>query len=190
MKKWIPMLVAAALLASWVFADGSILAGAITVDKVITSSVASGSVAIQTTTGAKTCLGSAGVGCFTYTATGPAVLNSVATGPVALAWSPTTPTITGFGGTGAAVSFSNGTAMFDINVGTVAPGNTGTITLPTAANGWTCHCYNKTTTSALNDIIVTSDTATTCVIAQIVIATGGAANWAASDHLRCTAVGG
>ncbi len=101
--------------------------------------------------------------------------------------STTAPTLTGFGGTGPSI-VANGTAAFDINVGTVAPGNTGTITLPTASNGWVCHCYNFTTTSALNDVVVTGGSSTTCIIAQVIIATGGAANWAASDHLRCTAM--
>lgn len=99
--------------------------------------------------------------------------------------SSTAPTISGFTGTGAAVSSSNGASTFDINVGTVAPGNTGTINLPTANTGWECRCRNKTTTSSVNEIIVTSDTTATCVIAQVVIATGSAANFAASDHVRC-----
>lgn len=104
-----------------------------------------------------------------------------------LALSGTAPTLSGFGGTGATVSNSNGSVAFEINVGTVAPGNTGTINFPTATVGWVCRCYNKTTTSSVNEIIVTSDTASTCVIAQQVIATGSAANFAASDKIRCTA---
>lgn len=106
-----------------------------------------------------------------------------------LAISATAPTITGFGGTGAAVSASNGTAALDINVGTVAPGNTGTITFPTATTGWVCNCYNFTTTTAVNKIIVTGGSATTCAIAQVVATTNIAANFAASDHIRCTATG-
>lgn len=104
-----------------------------------------------------------------------------------LAFSGTAPTISGFGGTGASVSNNNGSVAFEINVGTVAPGNTGTINFPTATVGWVCRCYNKTTTSSVNEIIVTSDTVSTCVIAQQVIATGSAANFAASDKIRCTA---
>lgn len=102
-------------------------------------------------------------------------------------FSTTVPTLSGFTGTGAAVSSNNGTSAFDINVGTVAPGNTGTIVLPTAAVGWICRCYNKTTTTSLNEIVVTGDTTGGCSIAQVVATTNVAANWTASDHLRCTA---
>lgn len=112
-------------------------------------------------------------------------VTAAGTGTAHVLFSGTTPTITGFAGTGAAVSASNGSTVLDINVGTVAPGNTGTITFPAATTGWVCNCYNKTTTTAVNKIIVTSDTTTTCVIAQVVASTNAAANFAASDHVRC-----
>lgn len=99
----------------------------------------------------------------------------------------TAPTISGFAGTSPSVAFSNGSNAFDINVGTGAPGNTGTINLPATTNGWVCSCYNSTTTTSVNAIVVTAGTASTCVIAQVVQSSNAAANWSASDHLRCTA---
>lgn len=102
-----------------------------------------------------------------------------------LAFSPTAPTLTGFGGTSPSVT---GTAVsMDINVGTGAPGGTGTITLPTATNGWICSCQNITN-NATSVIGQTGSSATTCVIANYARTTGLAGNWTASDHLRCTAV--
>lgn len=114
-------------------------------------------------------------------------VNASGTGTAPFMLNGTAPTISGFGGTGASVAFSNGANVFDINVGTGAPGNTGTINLPATTNGWVCACYNATTTTAVNAIRVTSGTASTCVIAQVVQSSNAAANFAASDHLRCTA---
>ncbi len=101
-----------------------------------------------------------------------------------LAFSSTAPTLTGFGGTGAGVS---GTATsFDINVGTVAPGGTGTVTLPTASNGWICNCTDITTPDT-NVTAQNGGSATSCTLKNYVRTTGIAGNWTASDHLRCTA---
>lgn len=105
-----------------------------------------------------------------------------------LAISSTAPTLTGFGGTGAAVSGSNGTVAFDINVGTGAPGSTGTITLPAATTGWNCYCHDITTTPLVRQTVQTGGSTTTCVIAEVTTSTGAALNWTASDHLRCTAL--
>lgn len=105
-----------------------------------------------------------------------------------LMYSATAPTLASFGGTGAAVSASNGTAAFDINVGTGAPGSTGTITFPAATTGWNCYCHDITTTPLVRATVQTGGSTTTCVIAEVTTSTGAALNWTASDHLRCTAM--
>lgn len=97
------------------------------------------------------------------------------------------PTISAFGGTGASITGTH--VAFDINVGTGAPGNTGTITFGvTASTGWYCDCYNFTTTTAVNRIRSNGGSTTTCQIAQVSVAANAAVNWAASDHVRCTAI--
>jgi hypothetical protein len=158
-------------------------------DAQISSTIASGSVAFQALTGAKLALGTSGTATIAYD--GTSNISSVGYGAVRQLLAPTTPTITGFTGTGAAVSASNGSNILDINVGTVAPGSGGTITLPAATTGWECRCRNWTVqhngVALLTQIISTADTATTCAIQQVTTATGAAANFAASDHIRCTA---
>lgn len=99
-----------------------------------------------------------------------------------------TPTLTGFGGTGASIS---GTSFsFRINVGTVAPGGSGTITFPTTQSlGWNCRCDNVTHP---DDSVISQSgagTTTTCPIKNYARTTGLAANWAASDVLSCHALG-
>lgn len=95
------------------------------------------------------------------------------------------PALTSFGGTGASIT---GTGLsFVINVGTVAPGSTGTITFATTAtNGYSCSCYDETA-GVLTNTKVTSSTTTTCVLGNFTTATGVAANWTASDKIHCIA---
>ncbi len=68
--------------------------------------------------------------------------------PTHLLISSTAPTIlaAGCGGSGASIVANNGTAAFEVNVGT---SNTGacSITLPTATTGWACYATDVTTTS-------------------------------------------
>lgn len=91
-----------------------------------------------------------------------------------LAWSATPPTISGFGGTGAAVIAGSNTAAWRINVGTVAPGTTGTINLPTATTGWNCWMTDQTTPL---DITRQTSSGTASVGITTTIA------WSASDIL-------
>lgn len=101
-----------------------------------------------------------------------------------LTWHAAVPSLTSFGGTGASIAGSG--VAFDINVGTVAPGGTGTLTFATTATtGYNCHCENITN-NATSVIGQTGSSTTTCVIANYVRTTGIAGNWTASDHLRCT----
>lgn len=97
------------------------------------------------------------------------------------------PTLSGFGGTGVVIANSNGTAAWDVNVGTVAPGSTGSFVLPAAANGWICQC-SDITTSGTNETKQTGSSTTGCTITNYNTTLGTAANWTASDHLFCTSV--
>jgi hypothetical protein len=63
---------------------------------------------------------------------------------VNMTFSSAAPTISAFGGTGAAVVAGSSTAAWRIGVGTVAPGTTGTINLPTATTGWNCWVTDQT----------------------------------------------
>ncbi len=100
---------------------------------------------------------------------------------------PAKPALTSFGGTGASIT-GNGLA-FVINVGTVAPGNTGTLTFPdAAANGYVCVCTNVTHYPGTGTTVQSGvGTTTTCPLANIEVASGGALNWVASDKLTCLA---
>lgn len=62
--------------------------------------------------------------------------------------SATAPTIAaaGCGGSAATIANNNGTAAFEINVGT-APGSACTVTMPAAAHGWSCSAVDVTTNS-------------------------------------------
>jgi hypothetical protein len=91
-----------------------------------------------------------------------------------IAFSNTAPTISAFGGTGAAVVGGSTTAAWRIGVGTVAPGTTGNINLPTATTGWNCWVWDQT-----NPLDITRQTASTT--AQVTITSTIA--WSASDIL-------
>lgn len=97
------------------------------------------------------------------------------------------PTVaTGFTGTGVAVTANNGSADFDINVGTGSPGSTGIITFsPVATTGWNCTCHDITTLPLVSEIRQTGGTNATADIANVTGSTGIALLWTASDHLRC-----
>jgi hypothetical protein len=62
--------------------------------------------------------------------------------------SATAPTIAGAGcgGSAASIPNNNGTAAFEINVGTT-PGSACTVTMPAAAHGWACSAVDVTTNS-------------------------------------------
>lgn len=110
----------------------------------------------------------------------------IAVGTTNVLISSTAPTISsGFGGTPSIVA-SNGTAAFEVNVGTGASASSGVIGLPTAAHGWVCSCQNlNPTTAALTQMTATS--ATSCTLSNVVISTGLATAWSASAILWCTA---
>jgi len=94
-----------------------------------------------------------------------------------LLWSSTAPTISSGFGTSPSIVQQNGTAAFEINVGT-GGASSGAVTLPTAANGWSCQVSDMTTNIASRETAFTTTSVTLT----------GASAWSASDKLlvNCT----
>jgi hypothetical protein len=101
----------------------------------------------------------------------------------------TSPTVlaAGCGGSAAAIANPNGTAAFQVNVGT---SNTGvcTVTMPAAPHGWMCSAEDQTTISAnvARSRCVTGGTTSITLANYTDIA--GAHAWVDSDVLGVTAV--
>jgi hypothetical protein len=96
----------------------------------------------------------------------------------------TAPTISsGFCSTSPAISASNGSAVFDINVGTSCSGSTGTLGMPAATTGWVCDFANVTNPAA-NTVYQTGGATNTVTLTNYVRTTGVAGNFTASDHIR------
>ena len=93
----------------------------------------------------------------------------------------------GFGTTPSIVA-SNGTASFQINVGTGGTATSGVITMPAATTGWNCNANDITTTSAT--VFMTKQTASTTTSVTIgnFNTSGAAAAWVASDKINMTCV--
>ena len=108
--------------------------------------------------------------------------NTIVTNNNHLLLSNESPTISGFG-TSASVINANGTAAFTINIGTNNSASTGTILLPTAANGWCCYIQNVTNTDS-NIVSQTGGTNSTVTIKNYSRTTGLESNWTDSDILR------
>ena len=83
------------------------------------------------------------------------------------------PTISSGFGTSPSIVQQNGTAAFEINVGTGGSATSGVIGLPTAANGWSCTAQDMSTN------IVTRETAFTTTTVTLTAASA----WTASDKL-------
>lgn len=98
------------------------------------------------------------------------------------------PTIAGAGcgGSGATIANNNGTAAFEINVGST-PGSACTVTMPTASHGWACSAVDVTTNSTLvfvqKQSPAASQTATQIVITNFSDAAAASA-FTASDVIR------
>ena len=107
--------------------------------------------------------------------------------PTNLLMSSTTPALgvsSGFG-TGATVSSSNGTAAFAITCGS-SPGNTGTINMPSAANGWACMATDTSSISAPFLVKQTGYTNNTIVLGGVTD-TGSAASFVNTHVITCVA---
>jgi hypothetical protein len=92
----------------------------------------------------------------------------------------TAPTVSGFC-TSPSVPNNNGTAAFTINVGTSCLAGTGTVTLPTAANGWVCDFTDITSQS---NVMQNGGTATTVTVQNYSRTTGATAPFTSSDVIR------
>jgi hypothetical protein len=105
----------------------------------------------------------------------------------ALLISNSAPTISSGFGTSPSIVASNGTAAFEINVGTGGTATSGVIGLPAAANGWSVECTDVTTNSTT--VFVTKQTAFTATTATVgnFSDVAAAAAWTASDKLLCSA---
>jgi hypothetical protein len=90
--------------------------------------------------------------------------------------------------TGATIPHANGTAAFEINVGSSACGSTGTLSIANATNGWVCSFHNVTN-PATNVVEQTGGAVNTITLTNYVRTTGVAGNFTASDVIRanCTA---
>lgn len=98
--------------------------------------------------------------------------------------SSTAPTVGSGFGTTPSISANNGTAAFEITVGTGGTSQTGVITMPTATTGWNCQFTDITTTSTT--VAVTKQTASTPTSVSVASFTNlyVASAWAASDKIR------
>jgi len=121
------------------------------------------------------------------TVRGDIALTTSETGAGVMAISSTPPIVTpGTFGASAAVVAANGTVAFAINVGTGGSAMMGSLTLPTAANGWVVNCQDVSSPAAIVTA-QTGGTRTTATLASFSRTTGLAAPWNAGDTLRCTA---
>lgn len=102
-------------------------------------------------------------------------------------WYNTVPTISSGFGTSPSIVNSNGTATFQINVGTGGTAFSGVIGFPnTTLNNWVCSCADITTPGA-NITRMTANSTSSCTVTNVAMSTGANAAWTASDKLWCTA---
>jgi hypothetical protein len=100
-----------------------------------------------------------------------------------------TPTVVACSGTAASMLWNNGSASFRFDVGTACAGeNTAVVTLPTAANCWTCSCFNVTTST--NFVRQTACTTTTATITNFGTSVNTAADWTDGNDIQCMCRGG
>lgn len=75
-------------------------------------------------------------------------------------------------------------SIFQLDVGgSCVASSTGTITFPTAANGWVCNCFNISVQPRF--IQQSGGTTTTATIAQFILNTGLGSPWTNGEDLRC-----
>ena len=101
------------------------------------------------------------------------------------ATAPTTPVAC----TSPTVVWSNGTASFEIDVGTTCAGvSTLAVTLPASTNGWECTASNVTT--AARDVWATAWTTTSVTFTNTARTTGLATDWADGANVRVKCMAG
>jgi len=104
-----------------------------------------------------------------------------------LLMSATAPTVTS-AGTSPSITASNGTAAFEVNVGTGGTATTIVLAMPTATTGWNCHATNITATAANRAdqaVRQTASTTTSVTLQNQTVSTGAALAFTASDLVRC-----
>lgn len=104
-------------------------------------------------------------------------------GPAGLLYSPIAPTISSGFGTSPSLIGLNGTATFNISIGSGGTATNGVIALPTAANGWTCFATDVTTQSATVFITKQISSGTGSATLANFNTSGAQAAWTANDIL-------
>lgn len=107
-----------------------------------------------------------------------------------MAFSGAVPTISSGFGTSPSV-VAGRAAGFTVNVGTGGAATAGVIAMPTATTGWICSVKNLTQLAANRAdraTVQTASTTTTVTVQSVVLSTGVAVAWTASDVLQITAV--
>jgi hypothetical protein len=105
-------------------------------------------------------------------------------GPNNLLLSPTAPTISSGFGTRPSIISSNGTAAFQINIGTGGAATSGVIGLPKAAHGWWCKFDDVTTQSSTAFVTKQIASSTTSATIANFNTSGAQAAWASGDLLN------
>lgn len=104
--------------------------------------------------------------------------------------SATAPTISN-GCTGESVTWTNGTAEFQFDVGTSCTGvSTTTITFPAAAHVWGCDCDHVTSPATRYEATTSWPNTTSQVLTNFVRTTGVAGDYADGDDILCRCRGG
>lgn len=102
--------------------------------------------------------------------------------------SATAPTLTAC--TSPTVTWNTGTAAFQVDVGSTCAGiSTAVITLPTATNGWSCHC-DSISAPATRTVDASAWSTTSVTITNYSRTLGTAADWADGADVRCSCRGG
>jgi hypothetical protein len=119
----------------------------------------------------------------TLTSAGALVADHINTSLGHLVISSTAPTISSGFGSSPSIATNNGSAAFEINVGTGGAASSGVIGLPASTSNWVCFCEDRTTISTtVFRCRQTAGTTTTATIGNFNTSAAAAA-WAASDHV-------
>lgn len=216
MKSWAPLMLAVALIAGLTMAAPQIGGGVClncmlktgdTATGTMLSSVSSGTIGwgcsisnsrcIDFGAGANDYAGSDGttvtfggpIASPTITASSAFALGSNASYTIVnSAWTRSTPTVAAC--TGAAMTWTNGTAAFQFDVGTACAGSTATVTFFANTNGWVCTCSTTTADRQIEQKTMPSAANNTATLTNVVTSTGAAGNFADNADVACQCTGG
>lgn len=90
-------------------------------------------------------------------------------------------------GTGPSIPVANGTAAFQVHVGT-SLGATGTLTMPTAVNGWACDSVDLSENNSTQFYLRQTASTTTSVTLTMFASSGSSSSFVSGDFLsvKCT----